>query len=143
MSPEREIENLIYRYAELIDAGDIASIGKLLRRAQFVGPEGDVQAQGGEAIAAIYRAFTRIYPDGTPLSHHITSNVLVQVEGDSATARSYFTVLQATDGLPLQPVMAGRYVDAFARDEAGWYFASRQILPRLSGDLSQHLLAGL
>jgi ketosteroid isomerase-like protein len=143
MSPEREIENLIYRYAELIDAGDIPAIGKLLARACFVGPEGDVQAQGGEAIAAIYSAFTRIYPDGTPLSHHITSNVLVQVDGDSATARSYFTVLQATDGLPLQPVMAGRYVDAFACDDDGWYFASRQILPRLSGDLSQHLLAGL
>ena len=141
MSPEREIENLIYRYAQLIDAGDLDAIGRMLGRASFIGPDGDVHAVGAEAIVAIYAAFTRIYPGGTPLSHHITSNVIVEIDGDSARAESYFTVLQATDQLPLQPVMAGRYTDTFNRDAHGWYFASRQIIPRLSGDLSQHLKA--
>ena len=139
MSPEREIENLIYRYAELIDEGSITSIGKLLSQAQFIGPDGEVHAQGSEAIERVYAAFTRIYEDGTPLSHHITTNVQVKVEGDRAGARSYFTVLQATELLPLQAVMAGRYGDEFACDKSGWYFTSRQIIPRLSGDLSQHL----
>ena len=141
MSPERAIENLIYRYAELIDQGDLAAIGELLRRARFVGPEGEVHAEGGEAIAAIYRAFTRLHDDGTPLSHHVTSNLIIEVDGDTARSRSYFTVFQATQSLPLQPVMAGRYRDEFCRDGAGWYFTSRQIIPRLSGDLSQHLKA--
>ncbi len=139
MSPEREIENLIYRYAELIDEGSISAIGELLSQARFIGPEGEVHAQGSKAIAGLYGAFTRIHGDGTPLSHHITSNVRVEVEGDRADASSYFTVLQATESLPLQAVMAGRYVDEFARDKSGWHFISRQIIPRLSGDLSQHL----
>lgn len=141
MSPEREIENLIYRYAELIDAGDLIAIGELLSRARFIGPEGEVHAEGADAIIGVYSAFTTIHADGTPLSHHITSNVQVELVGDRGHARSYFTVLQATESLPLQPVMAGRYIDEFAWDKNGWHFVSRQIIPRLSGDLSQHLNA--
>ena len=143
MSAERQIENLIYRYAELLDLGDIPAVAQLFSRAQFLGPEGEVQGEGAEAIAAIYRSFTRIYPDGTPLSHHVTSNVIVEVDGETASARSYFTVFQATENLPLQPIIAGRYHDQFACDETGWYFTARKMLPRLSGDLSQHLEVSL
>ncbi len=139
MSPEREIENLIYRYAELLDLGDIAAVAALFARARFVGPDGKVQAVGAEAIGSIYRSLTRLHEDGTPLTHHVTSNVIIEVDGDIAEARSYFTVLQATDALPLQLIIAGRYRDRFARDSDGWYFTERQMLPRLSGDLSQHL----
>ncbi len=140
MSPERQIENLIYRYAELIDAGELAGVADLLARARFIGPDGEVQGAGKEEVAAIYSGFTRLYADGTPLSQHVTSNVQVEVEGDTAAARSCFTVLQATEALALQPIMAGRYHDTFARDHDGWHFSSRQIIPRLYGDLSQHLL---
>ncbi len=140
MSPEQQIKNLIYRYAELIDDGDISAVAQLLGRARFIGPDGTEQGSGTEAIEAIYSAFLRVYPDGTPLCQHVTTNVIVEVDGDTATARSYFTVLQATADLPLQPIMAGRYHDGFARDEQGWYFSSRQMLPRLAGNLSAHLL---
>lgn len=143
MSPERQIENLIYRYAELLDLGDIPAVAQMFARAQFLGPEGDVQGEGAGEVAAIYRSFTRLYPDGTPLTHHVTSNVIVEVDGQAATARSYFTVFQATENLPLQPIIAGRYHDRFARDDSGWYFTARQMLPRLAGDLSQHLGAPL
>lgn len=143
MSPERQIENLIYSYAELLDLGDIPAVAQMFSRAQFLGPEGDVQGEGAEAIAAIYRSFTRLYPDGTPLTHHVTSNVIVEVNGQTATARSYFTVFQATENLPLQPIIAGRYHDEFSCDDKGWYFTARKMLPRLSGDLSQHLGAPL
>jgi 3-phenylpropionate/cinnamic acid dioxygenase small subunit len=141
MSPERQIENLIYRYAELIDAGDLAAVSQLLGRARFIGPDGEVQGEGGDDILRIYSSFTRLYEDGTPLSQHLTTNVRVEVEDDAATAQAYFTVLQATEALPLQAIMAGRYIDTFAHDDDGWYFTSRQIIPRLYGDLSQHLLA--
>ncbi len=139
MPPEQQIKNLVYRYAELLDDGDIDAVAHLLRRARLVGPDGQEQGSGADAIDAIYRSFTRLYPDGTPLTQHVTSNVIVEIDGDTATARSYFTVLQATPDLPLQPIIAGRYRDSFARDEAGWYFTSRQMLPRLSGELSAHL----
>ena len=95
MSPERQIENLIYRYAQLLDLGDIPAVAALFSRAKFLGPEGDVQAEGAGAIEAIYRKFTRLYAEGTPLTHHVTTNVMVEVTGDNAVAHSYFTVFQA------------------------------------------------
>jgi 3-phenylpropionate/cinnamic acid dioxygenase small subunit len=140
--PEQQIKNLIYRYAELLDDGDIDGVAQLLGRARFIGPDGDEQGSGIEAIKAIYSAFLRVYPDGTPLCQHVTTNVILEISGDEAAARSCFTVLQATPDLPLQPIMAGRYHDRFRRDAQGWHFSSRQMLPRLAGDLSAHLLQG-
>ena len=59
---------------------------------------------------------------------------------DSATARSYYTVMQQTDALPLQPIICGRYHDTFARRGGEWRFTDRLIFSDLIGDLSQHLL---
>jgi hypothetical protein len=54
-------------------------------------------------------------------------------------ARSYFTVFQALPDFPLQPIIAGRYHDAFERVDGTWRFADRLILSDLIGDLSRHL----
>jgi hypothetical protein len=80
--------------------------------------------------------------DGRPCTEHVITSVTVAVasDGTTATARSYFTVLQARADLPLQPIICGRYHDAFARETHGWRFADRLILPDLIGDLSRHLL---
>jgi hypothetical protein len=48
-------------------------------------------------------------------------------------------LLQPADGKPLQPIIAGRYVDRFERDGLGWHFSERRFLVDLTGDLSQHL----
>ena len=78
--------------------------------------------------------------DGVPRTKHVITNVTVEVATDRATAaaRSYFTVLQALPDLPLQPIIAGRYHDRFARDAGGWYFSEREIIVDLTGDLSRH-----
>lgn len=136
----RQIENLIYRYAELLDLGDIESTALLFADAELVGPDGAVQAKGAEAVAAIYHGFVKRYDNGTPNTHHVTSNVIIEFgdDGQSATARSYFTVFQAADELALQPIIAGRYHDEFVRRASGWQFLRRKMLPRLVGDMSQH-----
>ena len=65
---------------------------------------------------------------------------LVELRGvDRAVARSYFTVFQAPPDFPLQPIVIGRYHDAFARVDGAWRFADR--LSDLIGDLSRHLRA--
>ena len=62
-------------------------------------------------------ATTRLYPDGTPGTKHVTTNLIIEIDDQAtgAAARSYFTVLQAVPGLPLQPILAGRYRDRFQR----------------------------
>ncbi|MFF4382738.1 nuclear transport factor 2 family protein [Kitasatospora sp. NPDC001547] len=136
----RAIENLIARYAELVDDGDFAGLGVLLADAVFVGGGGPVR--GGEAIEAMFRDTIVVYADGTPRTQHVTSNVAVDVDepAGTATARSYVTVLQALPGLPLQAVAAGRYHDGFARGEDGrWRFVERRVRITLVGDVSRHL----
>ena len=83
-----------------------------------------------------------IYDDGTPQTQHQITNVTVQVDGTTATARSCFTVLQVT-GQGLHPILAGEYHDRFERVDAEWRFTERIFDPRLFGDMSHeaHLTA--
>jgi 3-phenylpropionate/cinnamic acid dioxygenase small subunit len=141
----REIENLLYRYAELIDGGDLPGVAHLfahgcIKPGHEAAPE--ASAEGEEAVLAMYRAATRLYPDGTPRTRHLTTNAIILVEegGDRASSRSYFTVVQQTDVLPLQPIISGRYHDSFHRIEGQWWFDTRVMLVDLAGNLKEHLL---
>jgi hypothetical protein len=73
-----------------------------------------------------------------PRTKHVNTNVIIELDGDTATSRCYLTVLQQTPTLPLQPVAAGRYVDRFERVDGEWRFADRLITGFLVGDVSQH-----
>ena len=82
------------------------------------------------------------YPDGTPRTKHVTTNPIVEIDEDAGTAtcRSYYTVLQQTDGLPLQPIVSGRYHDRFERVDGRWRFSYRDYtLVDFVGDVSKHL----
>jgi len=137
------VENLIARYAELIDAGDFPGLGALFADAVF-GGEGDAVVQGHEAVEAIFRAMVVVYEDGTPRTKHVTTNVQVEVDetGTSAESRSYVTVFQSLPELPLQPVVAGRYRDRFACRDGRWRFVERRFTTDLVGDVSRHLRGG-
>lgn len=82
-----------------------------------------------------------VYGDGTPRTKHVLGTVIVDLDGDpgTATARSHFTVLQQTDTLALQPVLAGRYHDRFVREDGAWWWAERMVRPDLDGDLTHHM----
>lgn len=67
-------------------------------------------------------------------------NPIVDIDADSARARSTFVVVQQTDTVALQPIVVGRYADTFARDEHGWYFTERTVDVEMIGDISDHLL---
>jgi 3-phenylpropionate/cinnamic acid dioxygenase small subunit len=138
-----EIEALVYEYARRIDDGDFAGVGALFAEGSVCGPDGTPLATGAEAVEALYTATTRRYEDGTPRSHHVTSNLAVDIDLSTATAQSYFTVFQATEELALQPIVAGRYDDTFARTGGGWRFDRRVMHLRLVGDVSRHLLIDL
>ncbi len=139
----RSIENLIARYAELVDAGDFAGLGELLAEAVF-GGDGDAVVGGREAIEKIFRAMVRVYDDGTPRTKHVTTNIQIDVDDESgtATSRSYVTVLQALPELPLQPIVAGRYRDVFECRGGVWRFVERRFTTDLVGDVSRHLRGG-
>jgi 3-phenylpropionate/cinnamic acid dioxygenase small subunit len=137
-----EITELLYRYAELIDAGDFDGVGQLLARATF-GGTGRQGVSGAAKIAKLFTTTTRRYPEhgNTPRTRHLVLNPIVEISaGRTATARSTFCVVQNTETVPLRPIVVGRYFDAFSCDDSGWYFTERKVEVEMVGDVSTHLL---
>ena len=141
MRTDREaITDLILLYAERLDLGDLEGVAQLFAEATLRSNHREGGLRGRDAVLALYRSTVQLH-DGIPATKHVTTNVIVEMDTDGthATARSYFTVLQARPELPLQPIIAGRYHDRFAKDATGWRFDDRLILVDLVGDLRCHL----
>lgn len=49
-------------------------------------------------------------------------------------------VIQATDALPVQPIISGRHKDHFRKVDEQWCFASREMIVDLIGNCPAHLL---
>ncbi len=147
----RQIENLIYTYAERIDAGDLDGVADLFTHGRILGEENgppETVFEGRDGVRALYGMAIRIYDDtGTPKTKHATTNCRIEVDEDAgtATARSSYLVTQATDDLPLQVIVTGHYRDTFRRREASgseparWWFEQRVMFIDQTGDLSHHL----
>ena len=134
-----EIPNLIYRYANAIDAADFKSAAAMFDYGH-VTAEGK-EIKGAENIEAMWRSWIRLYSDGTPRTRHIITNPIIILSEDEMSARceSQWTVLQATDELPLQPIATGRYDDRFAIIDGAWcYIEKNYTQTDLVGNTSGH-----
>jgi len=137
------INTLLMTYAEHVDAGRYADVGAMFEHASYRIEHADGEHASTYEGTAQVQAFceqTRIYPDGTPRTKHVITNVIIDVDGDRARAQSYGTVLQQTDVFPLQPIASGRYVDRFERIEGTWWFVERVLSGFLLGDRSHHIV---
>ncbi|WP_308208377.1 nuclear transport factor 2 family protein [Actinacidiphila cocklensis] len=119
---------------------DFAGVGELFADdAVFTG--GGAPVHGGDGVAAMLRDSVIRYEDGTPRTHHVTTDIVVDVDEEAGTAasRARVTVFQALPDFPLQPVAAGRYSDRFAHRDGRRLFVERTVRIHLAGDLSRHL----
>jgi 3-phenylpropionate/cinnamic acid dioxygenase small subunit len=142
MSAHNEITNLIYSYAELMDAGDFEAIADMFEHTVITVEGVDSVVEGRDAVFHAYSSSSQTYDDNTPKTKHVITNVIVDVDesAGTATSRSYFTVLQAVPNrLPLQPILAGRYRESFEHVDGAWRKATMHIIWDLVGDLSAHM----
>ena len=113
-----EITQLYAAYNLAVDDGDgEAFAGCFVPDGRFE-PGGD-PIVGGPALAA----FARSVPAAVPGIRHVGSNVKVDGDGDTASGRSYLTVVIA--GAQPSIMMTGRYRDTLRRDGGAWKFAER------------------
>ena len=142
MDDRDAIEALLMTYAERVDGGDFAGAARYSSTApgwsRRSGPDSAVR--GSAAVQDLFERVTRVYGDGTPRTKDVISNVIIEIDGETATSRCYLTLFQQTDVLPLQPILVGRYHDRFEKVDGAWRFVERQVLGDLVGDLSQHKL---
>ncbi|MEH6580954.1 MAG: nuclear transport factor 2 family protein [Halioglobus sp.] len=133
------IEDLIFSYARRIDTGDFPGVAELFRHGRICSPHGEPNI-GYDAVLALYQSSTRLYPNGTPCTRHLTTNLSIDIQGDQASSHCYFTVMQALPDFPLQAIISGHYEDQFEKAGDQWRFSCRSMYPELLGDLSRHLL---
>jgi hypothetical protein len=113
------IRDLLARYTYNGDRGRLAEMTACFAEDGILEYLGKAP-RGPAAIEAALSSGTR---DArlTFVRHHIT-NPLIAVDGDSATARSYFTV-HSNFG----PDHSGTYDDRLVRTAGGWRFAHRRV----------------
>lgn len=137
------ISSLMFRYAECVDQADFDGLSALFAHGSIRSPSAEDAETGmrGQQIGRFYAATNRVHEDGTLRTRHLSTNVRIDIdeEADSATARSYYVVLQATPKLPFQPIVGGRYEDRFVRVDGEWHFADRVVIVDQIGDMSEHL----
>lgn len=122
---ERDITRLCYRYGTALDARDWAGLRTCFTDDAVTVYEGLGEFQGYAAIEQVCQGAL------SPLdrSHHVITNVLVDVDGDTATAQCYLQaqhVKAGTAGGELY-MIAGRYTDRLTRTPDGWRFARRAL----------------
>ncbi|MDG5484980.1 nuclear transport factor 2 family protein [Mycolicibacterium gadium] len=140
----REIENLVYTYAERLDAGDLDGVAALFAHGRICGMEDgppETVFVGVSRVRQMYEMATRLYEDGTPKTKHFTTNVRLEVDDAAGTAigSAYYCVTQATPDLPLQIIVTGHYRDTFHRIDGAWWFDTRTMFVDQIGDTSHHL----
>jgi 3-phenylpropionate/cinnamic acid dioxygenase small subunit len=135
------ITTLMYRYAECIDAADFDGIGALFAAGRITTRGIPGAIDGPDGVRDLYAGTNKVHADGTLRTRHLCTNVIVDVDEDAgtATARSSFLVLQATEALPLQPIVAGRYHDRFERVDGEWRWREREMGVEQVGDTREHL----
>ena len=138
--PAIAIPNLLYRYAELFDAGEFEQVAHLFDEGGVV-VDGQL-IEGAKNISAMWNSFVFLYEDGTPKTRHLISNPIIELSdgGKLATCRSQWTVLQSLNDLPLQVIGSGRYHDELKLVDGEWAFTKRKYSKvDFWGDASRHL----
>jgi 3-phenylpropionate/cinnamic acid dioxygenase small subunit len=139
VSDRDDISALVYRYAELLDAGDLDAVTDMFTDASWRSAATGAVLTTREEVRAVYDRV--ILYDGVPRTRHLMDNLIVDVDdgADEASGRCYYTVLQGGEpGAPIVPILSGRYLDRYRRGPDGWRFADREFHIDLAGDLSRH-----
>jgi hypothetical protein len=143
MSNEQQILNLIGQYTHYLDQGNFEKVGELFADGKIIAP-GNIM-EGKESIAKQLAQNLQVYTDGTPRTAHVTTNTVMDIQKDEATAVSYLTIFQqdAERDFPLQPILVGRYHDIFKKTNNNWHFYVRELTITLAGNLSHHAASNI
>lgn len=138
------IQNMLTRYSDAVDRGKFEAVGQMFRHADVYFPgeeEPSVKAGSGDFGKHLGK-WTRLYPEtGTPNTRHLCTNFIIDFDDDThARCQSYYVVMQAAEGFPLQPIITGSYMDRLEKVDGTWRFTERRETVGQTGDLSAHLL---
>ncbi|WP_233832770.1 nuclear transport factor 2 family protein [Paraburkholderia sp. ZP32-5] len=125
------IRELLARYCFLLDDYRLSEFAALFAA------DGTWSSRNGTATGprAIEQLLTSLVPVPGPGTRrrHLTTNILIDLRGDTATVRSYFMVVRDSANGPAIAV-AGRYEDEVVRVDGQWFFQSRRLSHDIAGE---------
>lgn len=139
LESEKQIREVIVLYGEYLDARDYKGYASLFASdGTWTGGFGS--ATGPAAIQAMLEKNMGIPEPGfiNKDNFHLNTTVVVDVHGDTATARSRYLFVTRTDENQPKPVLAGRYIDEFVRENGVWKIRKRTshgVIPYRDGNL--------
>jgi SnoaL-like domain len=141
---KQEIEELLHHLCHLIDTFQIERIGPEIYAPEGSDDHGGGPVKGRDAIVAWYRDSTA---NIAAVAHNV-SNIMVTVEGDSATARcNVVTWAWTMSGAPdnktgnADYVLSLVYEDKLGRFEEGWRVEERVLVANTSKTGTAYLVA--
>lgn len=118
------IEQLLRRYCHNADYNPPEAMRRLFTDdAVFEIGAMNVRCEGLEAILAFFNHARGSFPP----SQHVTSNLVIEGDGDDAQCSSYVQMVTTVDG-KTQISMVGRYIDKLRRTTDGWRLAERIVV---------------
>ena len=122
MDDERAIRRLMTRYCHLVDDGEFEELAALWTDDAELALRGETETGPAAIIAKIA---SRQTPELRGI--HVSANVIIDVESDTARAVSDFVFMRREGGPDPLVKFIGRYIDRFARTPNGWKFRRREI----------------
>ncbi len=124
---ELAVRNVLARIAQLADTGDLAEYLTLFAPDAAWEMPGAAPRQGHDDLlrGAQERRASGMQGPGTGTRHVLTTTA-VQIDGDTATSRSYWMFLADTTTQPTIR-LTGQYDDVLHRSSTGWQMARRTI----------------
>ncbi len=120
-----QIHHLLAKYAHAWDAGDPDAWARTFTEdGAFTGPNGTYK--GWDELSRFCRSLTLDSETFRPLwKQHWANNVVVDVDGDEATGKAMFIMVQRTADGPGTLTMVGASTDTYRRVDGAWRFTSR------------------
>lgn len=137
-----QLRALTYEYTFRLDGGDFAGVAELLAAGSLRMSAQGMGEQAMHGAAEIERFYSNqvVTYDGDPRTRHLISNHVLDVDGDSAHGRCYFTVLMKPPRQPIQTVVCGRYFDSFERVAGAWRFREKIIRVDYLTAIAEHFV---
>lgn len=137
------VVDVLHRYCQLVDAQDHEAMVREVFAPDGSDDHGEGPVRGREAIAAWFKEATA----NIAANAHNVSNVVVELDGDTARMQSRVTswtwTLDNADGGPLRPadyVVSVSYHDELTRYAEGWRIDRRVLVPHGSKPGHQQVL---
>jgi uncharacterized protein (TIGR02246 family) len=126
MEDESAIRRILTEYGAYLDARDFAAYAGLFAKdGEWIGGFG--RFKGPPAIQKMLADNLGLPEPGwiNKSSFHLLSNAIIEIDGDKAHVTSKYLFVTKSDDNKPAPLLAGRYVDEFVRENGAWKIARR------------------